>query len=117
MRDAFLRDAGMFSLLVDTHALTSLSATCAIDPAAWRPGPAPIGHDPACDVCTNDPASICAWSGAPDTSYLVDDRGSSAVNEGPWFASSNRAMTANTFNNEWGESSWSPLMVANAADH
>jgi hypothetical protein len=105
----------MFALLVDTHHLMSLSAaapgTCAIDPAAWRPGPAPIGHNPACDVCTNDPAGICVWSGAPATSYLVNDRGTNDVDEHPWFVSSNARFTTPTFNNEWGASAWSPLMV------
>ena len=108
----------MFALLVDTHHLMSLSAlhpgACEINPAAWRPGPAPIGHDPACDVCTDDPRRICAWSGAPASSYLVNDRGTASVDQTPWFQSSNAAQTSHTLNTEWGPSAWWPHMVVPA---
>ena len=86
----------MFALLVDTHHLMSLSAlhpgACEINPAAWRPGPAPIGHDPACDVCTDDPRRICAWSGAPASSDLVNARGTAAVLEGARLAGIGRVV-------------------------
>ncbi len=85
----------MFALLF--VALESVhGAACAAGPA-WRPGPAPA-HNPACDICTDDPAGICAWSGNPATSFLVNDHG--YVDETPWFHHSNTSMTTNTQNHE-----------------